>query len=69
MPIAGGSTFLACMVICQVNSNCNVAVYVASSNKYYLKNATPANCSNMGACGDCTIGIIAVNPLISNKYY
>ena len=60
---------LVCMVICQGASNCYVVVYVASTNKCFLKNAIMVNNPTNGACNDWTIGLIAVNPLISNKYY
>ena len=59
-----GSTFLVCMVICQGASNCYVDIYVTST--CYLKNA---NYSNMGACSNFTIGLIAVNLIIFFSSY
>ena len=43
---------LVCMVICQGASNCYVVVYVASTNKCYLKNAIRVNNPTNGACND-----------------
>ena len=63
-----GSTFSNCMVLCQGASNCYIAVYVASSNMCYYINATITSNTKIKSNNDCTIGLIAVNSLVSKLY-
>jgi hypothetical protein len=68
--MAPNSNFLNCMVLCQGAWNCYNFVYVQADNTCHFKmDVLPGAISNLVAQSGLTAGFVAVNPLMSNKYY
>jgi hypothetical protein len=68
--MAPNCTFLNCMIACQGAFGCYNFVYVQADNTCHFKmDVLPGATANLAAISGLTAGFIAVNPLISNKYY